>query len=291
MSDRSEEFLHLMALIRATEESLLELYSEGLLRGTVHTCIGQEACAVGVVSAIDPARDILYSNHRGHGHYLAYCRDVRGLVAEVMGLPAGVCGGVGGSQHLQRGNFYSNGIQGAGAPVAVGMALAERFKGRGSVTLAFLGDGTFGEGVVYESFNLAALWSAPVLYVVEHNGYAQSTPAYDQHAGRLEERAAPFGIPVRVADGMDVAAVHEIAVQAIADVRAGCGPQLLFLNTYRFSPHSKGDDYRDPGEIERQRRRDPIQMLGSRLGEERALNVMRRARSEVAAVIAELKAS
>ena len=165
-----------MALIRAVETSLLDLFGKGKLRGTVHTGIGQEAIAAGVLAALDLERDVICSNHRGHGHYLAYCGDAKGLIAEVMGLPVGVCRGVGGSQHLHKRNFYSNGILGGMAPVSVGMALAEKTSKSGAVVVQFAGDGALAEGAFYESFNIAALWKLPYMLVVEDNGYAQSTP-------------------------------------------------------------------------------------------------------------------
>ncbi|MBK5929946.1 thiamine pyrophosphate-dependent dehydrogenase E1 component subunit alpha [Halochromatium salexigens] len=283
------ELCRRMILIRYVEQSLLRLYAQGLMGGTVHTCIGQEGCAVGVVSAIDRQRDMLFSNHRGHGHYLAYCGDIHGLIAEIMGLPIGVCGGMGGSQHIQRENFYTNGIQGAGVPIAVGMGLAERFKGTGAVSLAFLGDGTFGEGAVYEAMNLAALWSAPTLFVVEHNGYAQSTPSSLQHAGDLSRRAEPFGIPVTRTEGADVIAVFEVANRLLGQIRAGKGPRLLFLDTHRFAPHSKGDDFRDREELERINREcDPIQRLAAQIGADTYEQVRKAAEIEVDIVLQEL---
>lgn len=283
-----KEFVYKMALIRATEEALLDLYSKGMLRGTVHTCIGQEACAVGVVSAIDRSRDLLFSNHRGHGHYLAYSGDVRGLIAEVMGRADGVCLGIGGSQHLHRENYYSNGILGAGTPIAAGMALAEKLKGTGAVALAFMGDGTFGEGVVYESFNIASLWQVPLVYVVEHNGYAQTTPARDQHAGQLCTRATSFGIPVISEDGMNVTKVNEAARKAMAAARSESRPYMLFLDTYRFAPHSKGDDHRDPDEIARNVLRDPIRATEAELGSAQWLNLTQLAQADVSRIVAEL---
>jgi TPP-dependent pyruvate/acetoin dehydrogenase alpha subunit len=254
-----------MATIRRVEERLLQLFSEGLLNGTVHTCIGQEACAVGVVNALSKSQDIIFSNHRGHGHFLAYCDDVEGLIGELMGRSTGVCGGIGGSQHLHKDNFYSNGILGGIVPVATGMAFAEKRKQTGSIVTVFIGDGAFGEGVVYESLNIAALWKLPTLFVVESNGYAQSTPTYLEHAGRLEARAEPFGIPIRVLEASDPRCVYDAACEMIGGVRRECRPGLLFLQTYRLSPHSKGDDTRDPSEIEEHRRRDPLALLRGKL--------------------------
>lgn len=260
VTDSISQLLHQMCLIRHTETALLELFSRGKVRGTVHTCLGQEACAVGVIAALNLDIDIIFSNHRGHGHYLAYSQDVKGLIAEILGLPSGVCHGIGGSQHLQLRNFYTNGIQGAGVPITVGMALAEKFKGSQAIAVSFIGDGTFGEGAIYEAFNLAALWGAPIMFVVEYNHYAQSTPSHLQHAGDLRTRVDSFGIPVTVVDGNDVAQVRIAATNVSATVRTSHRPALLFLETYRLGPHSKGDDHRALSEIEHHRQRDPILM-------------------------------
>ena len=277
-----------MCLIREVESRLLEMFSRGLLRGTVHTCIGQEACAVGVVSALDRSRDIVYSNHRGHGHYLAFTSDAAGLVAEVMGRTDGLCGGIGGSQHLQSGNFYSNGILGAGLPVAVGMALAEKRKRTAAVCVAFVGDGTFGEGVVYEAMNMAAVWQVPLLLVVEDNHYAQTTPARIQHAGDLSARAVPFGIPVTKEDGMDVVRVHSAALRLVRELREFGRPQLLYLDTYRFAPHSKGDDFREPGEIAQAKKRDPLLVARDYLEETVCRRLEQEAKAEISGLIESL---
>jgi TPP-dependent pyruvate/acetoin dehydrogenase alpha subunit len=247
-----------MTLIRRFEETLLELFAAGKLHGTTHTCIGQEADAVGVVSCLEPERDVVVSNHRCHGHYLAFTDDVDGLLREVMGRVGGVCGGKGGSQHLFAGNFYSNGVLGSTVPVAAGMALAEREKGSGAVVTVFAGDGTLGQGVVYESLNIASLWRLPLLVVVEHNGYAQSTPSRLQLAGDVEARAAAFGIATARHDTTDVREVRAAAGEAVDHVRSTGTPFFLVFDTYRFSPHSKGDDFRDPDELAERRLRDPL---------------------------------
>lgn len=277
-----------MSVIRHTESMLLELFSKGLLNGTVHTCIGQEACAVGVVNALDKKKDIIFSNHRGHGHYLAYCEDVKGLIMEIMGHPDGVCGGVGGSQHLQRDNFYTNGIQGAGTPILTGMAMAEKQKGTKSVCVSFIGDGTFGEGLVYETFNIASLWNLPVLFVVENNQYAQSTPSYMEHAGDLTTRSSSFDIRTTVVDGMDVVSVYESARRIIAEIRENSRPQLIFLNTYRFAPHSKGDDFRDKEEIELRKKRDPLIVAADRMGTAGSREVYEAAGRYVAEIVEQI---
>jgi TPP-dependent pyruvate/acetoin dehydrogenase alpha subunit len=282
--DRSD-LLAGMLMVRAVETHLLDMFARGLLSGTVHTCWGQEACAVGVAAAIDLERDILFSNHRGHGHYLGYCGDIEGLVAEIAGLPTGVCGGVGGSQHIQRDNFYTNGIQGASAPIVAGMALAEKRKKTGAIAIAFLGDGTFGEGAVYEAMNIAALWSLPVTFVVENNRIAQTTPSKLQHAGDLAERARPFGISIHRGDGQDVDAVQTMSREAVDACRKTGRPQLLFLDTERFGPHSKGDDTRASAELSLVRARDPIDIYAGRHGRIAELDIARRGWTEKLAEI------
>jgi len=254
-----------MFFIRRFEETLLDLFSQGKLVGTTHTYIGQEANGVGVLDHLDPAVDVVFSNHRCHGHYLAFTDDAFGLLCEVMGRAPGVCGGKGGSQHLCNGNFYSNGILGSTVPVATGIALAEKMKRTGAVSTVFMGDGTLGEGVTYESLNMASLWKLPVLFVVENNHYAQSTPVELELAGSIAARAAAFGIETAELDTTDVEEVHDAAGRAVARVRETGRPFFLVLDTYRFSPHSKGDDNRDPAEIEERRGRDPLAVAGPRL--------------------------
>jgi TPP-dependent pyruvate/acetoin dehydrogenase alpha subunit len=254
-----------MLLIRRFEETLLDLFGAGEISGTTHTCIGQEADAVGVVACLDTGRDVIVSNHRCHGHYLAFTGDVDGLLREILGREGGVCGGKGGSQHLCTDNFYSNGILGSTVPLATGMALAERERGAGAVTTVFIGDGTLGQGVLYESLNIASLWQLPLLIVVEHNSYAQTTPSGLQIAGDVEARAAAFGVPTARLDSTDVIEIQNAADAAVAHVRSTGGPFFLVIDTYRFSPHSKGDDFRDPGEIAARRERDPLTIVGAHL--------------------------
>jgi TPP-dependent pyruvate/acetoin dehydrogenase alpha subunit len=255
------DFYRQMYLIRRFEEKLLELFSRGLLNGTVHTCIGQEAVAVGVINALDKDIDIVFSNHRGHGHFIAFTGDVEGLLAEIMGKKMGVCGGVGGTQHLHKGNFYSNGIQGGIVPVATGMALAEKILNANSIVCVFLGDGTLGQGVVYESFNIASKWSLPILFVVENNQYAQSTHYKLVHAGSLEKRAEPFGIESKYLKADDVIKVYDLSKECIEVIRRERRPVFLYFETYRLGPHSKGDDLRSKEEIEFYRQKDPLRKL------------------------------
>ncbi len=261
------DFYTQMYRIRRFEETILQLFSKGLLMGTAHTYIGQESCAVGIINALEREKDIIFSNHRGHGHYLTYCGDLVGLFGELMGKSSGCCGGIGGSQHTHFKNMYTNGIQGGIVPVATGTALAEKFKNSGAVAVVFLGDGTFGEGVVYESFNMAALWKAPILFVMEDNRYAQTTPSSLQHAGELAKRLEPYKIKSIELDVSDVLEVHLKARELIEYIRAGNGPAFLALHTYRLAPHSKGDDTRSKAEIEKHRQKDPLLVLRNHLAE------------------------
>ena len=264
------EFYRQMFLIRRVEESVLELFSQGKLMGTAHTYIGQESGAVGIINALDREKDIIFSNHRGHGHYLTYSRDIVGLFGEIMGRSIGCCSGIGGSQHTYFKNMYTNGIQGGIVPVATGTALAEKEKKSDAISVVFLGDGTFGEGVIYESFNMAALWEVPILYVLEDNQYAQTTPKHLQHAGNLAERLQPYGIKTTelklydledTANTVDVVDVYESACEIVNSIRSACQPQFLVLRTYRLVPHSKGDDTREKSEIKLYSDHDPLQKV------------------------------
>jgi TPP-dependent pyruvate/acetoin dehydrogenase alpha subunit len=257
-----------LSLLRRFDEVVLEQYPKGVFFGTTHTYLGQEANAVGVLSHIQPG-DVIFSNHRCHGHFLATGGDPRALFAELMGKSTGVCGGRGGSQHLYWGNFYSNGVQGGIVPVATGMALAEKRKRSGAVVICFIGDGTLGEGVIYEAFNLAALWQAPVLYVVENNHIAQTTPLEMALAGDISARFNAFGIPAGELDTSDVLQILPAAQALLAEVRSSGSPRGLILHTVRFGPHSKGDDTRSEDEIARLRaERDPLIIHGRRLTHE-----------------------
>ena len=253
-----------MLLIRRFEERVLVEFSSGKLFGTTHVYIGQEADAVGIFSATG-TEDVIFSNHRCHGHFLAYGGEAYRLAAELMGKVTGVVGGRGGSQHVQWRNFYSNGIQGGIVPVATGMALAEKINRTGRIAIVFLGDGTLGEGALYESLNLAALWKLPVLFVLEDNHYAQTTPVEKNVAGSMAGRFASFGIPVWERDTIDVLEVSSVAREAYTLVCSRIEPAGLILHTNRFSAHSKGDDPRSPQEIARILQFDPLTIHAVRL--------------------------
>lgn len=263
--DITETFYRQMYTIRKVEQNLLDLFAQGYITGTVHTSMGQEACDVGVVNSLDRSKDILFSNHRAHGQFLAYCDDVEGLIAEIMGKETGVCMGIGGSQHIHKGNMYTNGVQGGIVPNAVGAALAEKIKGTGSVVTVVLGDGTMGEGVVYESLNIASLWSLPVLFLLVDNGIAQSTPKHLEHAGDLATRATTFSIDSTSIEAGDVAQVYSTACEIVNEVRERSRPFFLHVKTARLGPHSKGDDTRSKEEIELLKQKDPLLKVAANL--------------------------
>src|SRR5690606_28817310 len=188
----SDDDLGLLLMIRHFERKLLDLFGQGLVQGTTHTCLGQEYVPVALAPLLDE-RDYVSSNHRGHGHYPARFRDPYGLLAEILGREGAVCGGVGGSQHILSGRYLSTGIQGESLPVATGVALRLRDAEPGALALAYIGDGTWGEGAVYEALNMAALWRLPLVVVTENNGIAQTTPTSAQLAGTIGDRARAFG--------------------------------------------------------------------------------------------------
>jgi TPP-dependent pyruvate/acetoin dehydrogenase alpha subunit len=261
------EHYRLAAGIRAFERLLLDQFARGRISGTTHTCIGQEITAVAVTAALDRARDCVFSNHRGHGHFLAYCGEVLPLLAEIFGRPDGVCGGRGGSQHLHWRNFYSNGIQGGSVGNAVGVALAEKTKRSGAVTCAWLGDGTFGEGLVYEAMNIASLWRLPIVFAIEANGIAQTTPTGMQLAGSLAGRCRAFDIPVDEVSGTDLAEALAAATRAVDAARADMRPQAIISHAIRLGPHSKGDDTREAALLHAAWSHDPVAALRRSAGD------------------------
>jgi 2-oxoisovalerate dehydrogenase E1 component len=205
-------------LIRAFEERLLKLFSEGKLFGTVHTCIGQEFTGVAVSHALTDG-DKMVSNHRCHGHYLARTGDADGLMAEVMGRITGICGGRGGSQHICAHGVYSNGIQGGMTPVSAGMALAMKLNKTKNVVVTFIGDGTLGEGTLYETLNIISKWNLPMMIVLENNLYAQSTSQNLTLAGDICARAQAFGIDAYHGTTANPKALQDLMDTAIAKMR------------------------------------------------------------------------
>ncbi|NOY79475.1 MAG: thiamine pyrophosphate-dependent dehydrogenase E1 component subunit alpha [Kiritimatiellaeota bacterium] len=262
-----------MLLIRRFEETLSDLFERGALGGTSHFCIGQEACAVGVISAAADT-DYIVSNHRGHGHLLARGLDPVRVFGELMGRTIGYCGGRGGSQHMcamDHSFLGTNGITGGGIPVATGAAFALKYRKESRLVLAFFGDGAANQGTFHESLNIASLWKLPVLYVCENNRYGMSVPvSASTSCLPIAKRAAAYSMRGVTADGMDLLAVRRVAAECIAHVRSGAGPVLLELETYRFCGHSKNDPrvYRSREEEARWAERDCIVLLGKRLREE-----------------------
>lgn len=252
--------------IRSTEHRLLELFSQGRLFGTVHTCIGQEFTGPAVMAHLG-AHDTVFSNHRCHGHFLAYGDQVEGLIAEVMGKSTGVCGGRGGSQHLHFRRFFSNGVQGGIVPVATGLALAHQRDRSGAISVVFVGDGTLGEGVLYESLNIASRWDLPLLVVLENNRYAQSTAQSQTLAGEIDARARAFGIETTTSSTWQWDQLVRDMGDSVAAVRATGRPRFHIVDTYRLMAHSKGDDDRPREEVERFDQQDPLTQLLERFRE------------------------
>jgi TPP-dependent pyruvate/acetoin dehydrogenase alpha subunit len=277
-----ERLYRQMALIRHFEERLLELFEHGELFGTTHCYIGQEADAVAVINHLRRG-DIVFSNHRCHGHFLTYSDRPELLMAELMGKAGGLVSGRGGSQHICWGSFYTNGVQGGIVPNAVGMALAEKIKRTGSITTVFLGDGTLGEGVVYEALNMASLWSAPILFVVEDNRWAQSTPVERELAGDMVARGRAFGIEAGEVTSTDAEELYAHFAPIVEEVRATQRPRFEVIHTYRLCHHSKSDDMRPEEEIERHRADDPLPKLRARLRPEVAQAAELEAAERVAA--------
>jgi pyruvate dehydrogenase E1 component alpha subunit len=253
-----------MVLIRRFEDHLYRLFLQGLVPGTLHQCQGQEAVAVGVCAALR-TDDVIFSTHRPVGHLLAKGASLRAITAEIWGKATGCAGGKGGQMHLQDpavGAMPSNAIVGANIPIAVGAALGFRLRGLDRVAVSFFGDGAANIGTFHEGLNLAAVKAAPVVFVCENNLYAASTPlSLTTRVQDIVDRAAAYGIPGVVADGMDVLAVHRTAAAAVARARAGGGPTLIEYKTYRYPGHSRGDpgNYRSKEEVEAWRRRDPVE--------------------------------
>jgi len=271
------ELYQRMLLIRYAEETIDWLFKKGMMDGTCHLCIGQEAVAVGVLSKSN-SEDIVVSNHRGHGHLLGKGGDVKKLFLELMGKKGGYCDGRGGSQHIcaKKIGFYgTNGITGGGIPISVGIALAKKFKRENGIVFCFFGDGATNQGTFHESLNMASLWKLPVLFCCENNGYAMSMPTSRTIATNdLKVRPLAYGIPIIEVDGMDIIAVVDATEKANQYIRSGQGPFFLLAKTYRFCGHSKSDMriYRTKEEEAKWKLRDPIIMLEKRLLEENLVN-------------------
>lgn len=264
------DLLRQMLLIRRFEEKCVELYSAAKIRGFVHLDIGEEAVAVGVHQALQPD-DAVVATYREHGQALARGVPAEAIMAEMFGKVTGCSRGRGGSMHLfdaERRFYGGSAIVGGGLPLAAGLALAARMRGEQRVTCCFFGDGAFAEGVFHETANLAVLWRLPLLLVCENNLYAMGTALAREHGQTdLAMRAASYGMPAWTVDGMDVLAVETEARKAVESVRSDGGPHFLEARTYRFRAHSMYDPdrYRDKGEVEQWKERDPIPALAERM--------------------------
>lgn len=268
-TDRLLELYRGMRLVREAEERLSALFAEGEIPGFIHLSIGQEAVPVGVASVLDEV-DTLASNHRGHGHAIAKGLDLDRFFLELLGKQDGYCRGRGGSMHvadMKLGMLGANGIVGAGLPIAVGSALAHKIRGTGHIAVAFFGDGALAEGVLHESMNLAQLWSLPVLFVCENNGWSEFTEGARQLTTDPQRMAAAYSMKAMKVDGNDVIAVAGAAREAVATVRAGKGPCLLECVTRRVRGHFEGDPqkYRDAGDVAAATRDDPLARCESQL--------------------------
>jgi len=259
-----------MLEIRKFEKKLYSLFLTGVMPGTMHQYIGQEAIAVGVCENLRED-DYITTTHRGHGHYLAKRAPLKELMAELFAKKTGCCRGMGGSMHIAKlssGILGGGGIVGAGIPIACGAALSAKLRKKGQVVACFFGDGAVNTGAFHEGVNLAAVWKLPVIFVCENNFYAFSTPIKKVVAiENIAERAKGYGIPGVVVDGNDVLEVYEIANQAIKRARKGKGPTLIECKTYRYKGHARFDPatYRPREEVEEWLRKDPLHLYQKKL--------------------------
>ncbi|WP_411151252.1 thiamine pyrophosphate-dependent dehydrogenase E1 component subunit alpha [Streptomyces sp. A30] len=283
----ADEDLELLMLIRNFELALLDLFGAGKLNGTTHTCLGQEYVPVALAPLL--REDFIFSNHRGHGHYLARFEDPDGLLAEIMGRAGAICAGVGGSQHIYRDDYLSTGVQGQSLPVAVGVALHFKRTGQNRIAVVHIGDGTWGEGAVYEALNMAQLWRVPLLVVVEHNGIAQSTPTTAQMAGTIGDRAASFGIDHHEFHTADINLIRAELAPVVAAVRSERAPAVVQFHTLRLGPHSKGDDTRSEAELADLRAREWSGEYARCYGEQFAAADMRQ-RTRIADLVSDISA-
>lgn len=269
--DQLRGVLHKMHLIRKFEEGAEDSYTRGLIHGTMHLSIGQEASALGICAPLK-ADDQITSTHRGHGHCIAKGAQVDRMFAEFFGKTTGYCKGRGGSMHIadvSAGNLGANGIVAGGIPIAVGAALSAKMQKNGKVVVCFFGDGANNEGAFHESLNMAAIWKLPVVFVCENNGYGMSTStARSTAVERIADRAAAYAMPGVTVNGNDFSAVAEASATAVERARRGEGPSLIETKTYRHRGHSKSDRnrYRTKEEIEEWKAmRDPINLFEAEL--------------------------
>jgi len=294
--DEAVELLRVMALIRAFDTRLPELYTRGLIRGSSHAALGQEAVAAGACAALAPG-DYVTSTHRGHGHCIARGGDVRRMMAELLGREDGYCRGKGGSMHIAdfgKGMLGANGIVGGGFGIAAGAALSARRRGDGAVALCFFGDGAINQGAFHGVTNIAAIWRLPLILLCENNRFAMSGRVEHMTAvADLSRRAAAYDIPGETVDGVDPLAVRARVAAAVERARAGEGPTLLVADCYRFAGHFSGDTmrYRTSEEADAWLARDPIRLYEEALAAsgyltaEEAAALYERAEAEVASAL------
>ena len=276
--DELKSYYRTMLLIRRFEERAGQLYGMGLIGGFCHLYIGQEAVVVGMQSTID-GKDAIVTSYRDHGHMLAAGMDAKGVMAELTGRSGGYSHGKGGSMHMfsREKNFYGgHGIVGAQVPIGTGLAFAHKYNGNKNVSLTYFGDGSANQGQVYEAMNMAALWKLPVIYIIENNRYGMGTSVERSTAiTELYKHGQAFGIPGEAVDGMDVLAVREAGERAVEHAKAGNGPYILEMQTYRYRGHSMSDPakYRSKEEVDKYRNeRDPIDHLKKRLIDQKILD-------------------
>ena len=261
--DEHLEYYRTMLQIRLFEEKIDWLFSRDMIEGTSHLCIGQEAVAVGAISAIR-SEDYVVSTHRGHGHLIAKGARTDKLMAELMGKGTGYCRGKGGSQHISIKEISflgTNGITGGGIPVATGAALSMKLQNIPRIVLSFFGDGASNQGTFHESLNMASLWKLPIVYICENNLYGMSMPVNrSTSVTDIANRAVAYNMPGKIVDGMDLFAVRETVKEAADNARNGKGPTLIEAKTYRFKGHSKSDQrkYRTREEENAWKQKDSI---------------------------------
>ncbi|URT70652.1 thiamine pyrophosphate-dependent dehydrogenase E1 component subunit alpha [Cytobacillus firmus] len=261
--DKLKDLYKEMWMIRYFDEKVDQFFAKGMIHGTTHLCVGQEASAAGSIAVIG-RKDKIVSTHRGHGHCISKEGDVNKMMAELFGRETGYCKGKGGSMHIadvEKGNLGANGIVGGGLPLAVGAALTSKMKKENYVVLCFFGDGASNEGSFHESVNLAAIWDLPVVFICENNQYGMSGPVKDMtRIENIADRAGAYGIPGKVVDGNDMIEIINTVNEAVENARDGAGPTLIEMKTYRWKGHSKSDakKYRTREEEQEWRAKDGI---------------------------------
>lgn len=299
---RRREWYRQMVRIRVFEDRVQEMFLAGRIEGTTHLCQGQEAVSVGSIATMEPG-DVQTNTYRGHGEALALGMSFERAMAELMGRATGGSKGLGGSMHLidgADGNIGANAIVGAGMPIALGAAMAFKLQDRPNVALTFMGDGATNIGTFHESLNMAAVWDAPVVFIITNNLYGEYSPVrMTTPIDDLARRADPYDMPGVIVDGQDVDAVYAATSEAVARARAGDGPTLLEMKTYRYRGHSRSDParYRPDGELTAWKERDPIELLGRRLLDAQEMSaddqqaIVAQAEADVAAAIERAEAA